>query len=50
MFSHLTITHVCADSMEWATETPKTLWKKATMEIEEYYDYKLDWYVFQITT
>ena len=32
-----------ADNNEWAAELPKTLWKKIVDEIQEYYDYKLEW-------
>jgi len=30
--------------MEWASETPKSLWKKISDEVEEYFAFKLDWY------
>lgn len=30
---------------EWASETPKTLWKKILEEIKTHFDYTLDRYV-----
>jgi len=33
---------VVSDNVEWASETPKTMWTKVTEEIQEYYSYKLD--------
>lgn len=32
-----------AVQIEWATESPKSLWNKITHEVKEYYNFKLDW-------
>lgn len=31
------------DNTEWATETPKSLWKKITTEAKEYYRFSFEW-------
>jgi len=38
-----------ADSVEWASETPKGLWKKITDEVQAYFGYRLDWSVMYCT-
>ena len=30
-----------ADNIEWMSETPKTLWKKITDEVKEYYGFNI---------
>ena len=32
--------------MSWTNELPKTLWKKIFNEVETYYDYKVERFVF----
>ncbi len=36
-----------SDSQEWATETPKTLWKKICDEAKDYYSYTMDRYSYK---
>jgi len=36
---------VCADNVEWASETPKSLWKKIIDEVQTYFGYRFDWLV-----
>ena len=33
------------DNTEWASETPKSLWKKIVTEAQEYFRFSLDWLV-----
>jgi len=35
----------CVDNVEWASETPKGLWKKIVDEVQAYFGYRLDWSV-----
>ena len=34
---------VGVDNVEWASETPKSLWKKIIEEVQTYFGYRLDW-------
>lgn len=34
--------YLASDNIEWASETPKSLWKKIVEEVQDYYGYKLE--------